>query len=134
MTAHASPSAGNVRVLVVEDEPLAAEAHAAYTQRVTGFEVVGVAHSATEAARMLGEREVDLVINTPRGGPGARADGYEIRAAAVRAGVPCMTTIEAGQAAAAAIASQLASAPRPLQDRGAPGVSGGAFRPGAATV
>lgn len=62
MTAHASPSAGNVRVLVVEDEPLAAEAHAAYTQRVTGFEVVGVAHSATEAARMLGEREVDLVL------------------------------------------------------------------------
>jgi response regulator of citrate/malate metabolism len=55
-------STSNVRVLVVEDEPLVAEAHAAYTSRVAGFEVVGVAHSATEAARMLGEREVDLVL------------------------------------------------------------------------
>ena len=52
----------SVRVLVVEDEPLVAEAHAEYTRRVAGFDVVGVAHSATEAARMLGDREVDLVL------------------------------------------------------------------------
>ena len=52
----------NVRVLVVEDEPLAAEAHAEYTRRVEGFEVVGIAHSATEASRLLGELSVDLVL------------------------------------------------------------------------
>ncbi len=36
--------------------------------------------------------EVQLVINTPFG-RGARTDGYFIRTAAVRAGVPCITTI-----------------------------------------
>ena len=45
--------------------------------------------------------QVDLVINTPFGGPGKpgpRRDGYEIRTAAVRRGLPCVTTI-AGLAA-----------------------------------
>jgi hypothetical protein len=37
--------------------------------------------------------DVDLVFNTPRGGIGPRADGYEIRTAAVRHGVPCITTL-----------------------------------------
>ena len=40
-------------MLVVEDEALAAEAHAAYTARVEGFEVAGIARSAAEAARFL---------------------------------------------------------------------------------
>jgi hypothetical protein len=48
--------------------------------------------------------------------------------------VPCITTIEAGRAAAAAIASRTASAPRPLQDQGRPGAAERAFRPGAARV
>ncbi len=46
--------------------------------------------------------QVDLVINTPfgeSGQPGPRRDGYEIRTAAVRRRVPCITTI-AGLAAA----------------------------------
>ena len=52
-----------IRVLVVEDEARAAEAHAAYTARVEGFEVAGVARSATEAARFLGtDRHVDLIL------------------------------------------------------------------------
>ncbi|CUR55767.1 Two component response regulator of citrate/malate metabolism [metagenome] len=52
-----------VRVLVVEDEALAAEAHAAYVSRVSGFEVAGVARSATEAARHLaGDAGVDLIL------------------------------------------------------------------------
>ena len=46
---------------------------------------------------LIAEGGIDLVVNTPRGGPGARTDGYEIRAAAVRAGIPCITTIEAGR-------------------------------------
>ena len=47
---------------------------------------------------------VDLVINTPVG-TGARADGYEIRAAAVTRGIPCITTMAGGMAAARAIAA-----------------------------
>ncbi len=46
--------------------------------------------------------EVDLIVNTPFGSPGQsgpRLDGYEIRTAAVRRGVPCVTTV-AGLAAA----------------------------------
>ncbi|MGB0095364.1 MAG: carbamoyl-phosphate synthase large subunit [Solirubrobacteraceae bacterium] len=48
--------------------------------------------------------EVDLVVNTPRG-TGARSDGYEIRTAAVARGIPCITTMAGGMAAARAIAS-----------------------------
>ncbi len=47
--------------------------------------------------------EVDLVINTPVG-TGARVDGYEIRAAAIARGIPCITTMTGGMAAARAIA------------------------------
>jgi carbamoyl-phosphate synthase large subunit len=37
--------------------------------------------------------EVDLVLNTPKGGGGQRIDGYEIRTAAVSHGIPCITTL-----------------------------------------
>ena len=47
--------------------------------------------------------DVDLVINTPTG-TAARSDGYEIRRAAVARGIPCITTIAGGMAAARAIA------------------------------
>jgi carbamoyl-phosphate synthase large subunit len=46
--------------------------------------------------------DVDMVVNTPFGSPGnsgPRLDGYEIRTAAVAAGVPCITTVP-GMAAA----------------------------------
>jgi len=43
----------NVRVLVVDDETLTAEAHAEYVRRLDGFELAGVATSGTEAIRML---------------------------------------------------------------------------------
>jgi carbamoyl-phosphate synthase large subunit len=48
--------------------------------------------------------DVDLVINTPVG-TGARADGWEIRAAAVTRRIPCITTMAGGMAAARAIAA-----------------------------
>ncbi|HWK27517.1 MAG TPA: carbamoyl-phosphate synthase large subunit [Solirubrobacter sp.] len=48
--------------------------------------------------------DVDLVINTPTG-TAARSDGYEIRRAAIARGVPSMTTIAGGMAAARAIAA-----------------------------
>jgi carbamoyl-phosphate synthase large subunit len=52
-------------------------------------------------ARIL-DGQVDLIVNTPFGSPGQsgpRVDGYEIRTAAVRRGIPCVTTIQ-GLAAA----------------------------------
>ena len=52
-----------VRVLVVEDEEIAASAHAAFVERVAGFELVGVARSAGEALRLLARGDpVDLVL------------------------------------------------------------------------
>ena len=42
-----------IRVLVVEDEPIAARAHKAYVERVAGFSVAAVAHSRMEAERAL---------------------------------------------------------------------------------
>ena len=53
----------SVRVLVVEDEEVAAEAHATYTARVEGFEVAGTARSAGDAARFLAaDADVDLIL------------------------------------------------------------------------
>src|SRR5437588_12539858 len=48
--------------------------------------------------------DVDLVVNTPVG-TGARTDGYEIRTAAIAHGIPCITTMAGGMAAARAIAA-----------------------------
>jgi len=53
---------------------------------------------------LIRKRRCDLVINTPTGS-GARADGYEIRTAAVRHGIPCVTTMTGATAAARAIAA-----------------------------
>ena len=57
--------------------------------------------------------EVGLVVNTPTGS-GARTDGWEIRAAATTRGVPCVTTMSGGLAAARAIASARSGAPAPI--------------------
>ncbi|MBV9716486.1 MAG: carbamoyl-phosphate synthase large subunit [Solirubrobacterales bacterium] len=57
--------------------------------------------------------EVDLVVNTPVG-TGARADGYEIRAAAVARGIPCVTTMTGAIAAARAIAANRRGDPEVL--------------------
>ncbi|MFI2368935.1 response regulator [Streptomyces sp. NPDC018833] len=51
-----------IRVLVVEDDPVAADAHALYVGRVPGFAVVGVAHSRAEAVRALERGGVDLLL------------------------------------------------------------------------
>ncbi len=57
--------------------------------------------------------EVDLVINTPVG-TGARADGWEIRSAAIARGIPCVTTMTGGMAAARAIAAARRGEPEVL--------------------
>src|SRR5205085_4685873 len=60
---------------------------------------------------------VDMVINTPTGS-GARADGYEIRRAAIARGIPCITTMTGASAAQRAIRAvrEAAPEPRPLQE------------------
>jgi response regulator of citrate/malate metabolism len=57
----------NIRVLVVEDEAIAAAAHAAYVGRLTGFELAGTAPDGQSALRLLGEfaaagNPVELVL------------------------------------------------------------------------
>jgi carbamoyl-phosphate synthase large subunit len=75
-----------------------------------------VAEGAPHVGQMIARGEIALVVNTPSGG-GARGDGAAIRAAAVRAGIPCITTMEAAEAAAAALATPSgAGPPIALQD------------------
>jgi carbamoyl-phosphate synthase large subunit len=58
----------------------------------------------TTVVDLIETGEIDLVINIPRG-RGARSDGYEIRRAALRQGVPTMTNAAAAHAAVQAIAN-----------------------------
>jgi carbamoyl-phosphate synthase large subunit len=63
----------------------------------------------TVVTRIL-EGEVDLIVNTPFGSPGQtgpRLDGYEIRTAAVRRGVVCVTTVSGLSAAVQGIESTI---------------------------
>jgi response regulator of citrate/malate metabolism len=66
-----SDRGAGVRVLIVEDDELSAQAHAAYVRRTAGFEVAGVARSSVEALRLLrNEPDVHLVLldmNLPDG-------------------------------------------------------------------
>ncbi|HEY4418326.1 MAG TPA: carbamoyl-phosphate synthase large subunit, partial [Pseudonocardia sp.] len=62
--------------------------------------------------------EVDMIINTPYGNSGPRVDGYEIRAAAVSRGVPCVTTVQGAAAAVQGIEAMIGGTigVRSLQD------------------
>jgi response regulator of citrate/malate metabolism len=51
-----------LRVLVVEDEPVAASAHAEYVRRIPGFELASIARTGQEALRALSSQQVDLVL------------------------------------------------------------------------
>jgi carbamoyl-phosphate synthase large subunit len=61
---------------------------------------------------------VDMIINTPHGNSGPRIDGYEIRAAAVSRGIPCITTVQGAAAAVQGIEALIAGriGVRSLQD------------------
>ncbi len=64
----------------------------------------------------------DLVVNTPDG-MGARSDGYRIREAAIRARVPCVTTMAGAAAAVEAIAGARREEALSLQERVATGTA-----------
>ncbi|MGZ8666182.1 MAG: carbamoyl-phosphate synthase large subunit, partial [Solirubrobacterales bacterium] len=118
------PSSGSVFVTVTDtDKPAATQIAARFCD--LGFEVIATGGTAQAIAAMgvpvrrinkihegsphvvdlIRERHCDLVINTPTGS-GARADGQEIRTAAVREGIPCITTMTGASAAVRAIAAR----------------------------
>jgi response regulator of citrate/malate metabolism len=60
----------DLRVLVVEDDPVAAEAHRVYVDRLPGFVCIGLAGTAARALHVLSREQVDLVLldmNLPDG-------------------------------------------------------------------
>ena len=115
------PSEGTVFITVTDtDKPAATQLAALFCDM--GFRIIATRGTAQAISRMgvpvttinklsdgsphvvdyIRDRQLDLVINTPTGG-GARSDGYEIRTAAVRHGIPCLTTLTGASAAARAI-------------------------------
>jgi carbamoyl-phosphate synthase large subunit len=117
------PSAGTVFLTVADGDKAAATGIATQLHDL-GFRLIATRGTAAALHRMgipalainkIGEGsphvvdwiergDVDLVINTPVG-TGARADGYEIRNAAVMHRIPCVTTMSGAFAAVRAIAA-----------------------------
>jgi len=51
-----------INTLIVEDDPVLAEAHRQFAERVPGFAVAGVAHLGQEALRVVATRPVDVLL------------------------------------------------------------------------
>lgn len=66
--------------------------------------VVKVGEGPKDTVERIESGEVHLVVNTPRGRR-ARGDGSKIRQASIRAGIPCITTIQGALAAARSLRS-----------------------------
>ncbi|MBR7828266.1 response regulator [Actinospica sp. MGRD01-02] len=62
MTTDRSLPTPPINTLIVEDDPILAEAHRAFTERVPGFAVAGVAHLGTDALRLVATRPVDVLL------------------------------------------------------------------------
>jgi len=119
----ALPQGGTVFITVTDMDKAAATGLATLLHGL-GFRIIATGGTAQAISRMgipveainkiqdgsphvldyVERGEVDLVINTPTGS-GARSDGYEIRNAATRRGIPCITTITGASAAARAISA-----------------------------
>jgi response regulator of citrate/malate metabolism len=56
------PSPPPIKTLVVEDDPVLAEGHREFTERVPGFTIAGVAHLGGDALRMVATRSVDVLL------------------------------------------------------------------------
>ncbi len=128
---HVLPDRGRVFVSLADrDKPMGLAVAQAFV--MLGFELLATGgtsrfldHHAVpnervnkigEGSRDIGERiangEVDLVVNTPRGGR-ARSDGYAIRRAARSQSVPCVTTIPGALAMARSLRSGPGAIMRP---------------------
>ena len=117
------PDEGTVFLTVADGDKPAATGIASLLHDL-GFEIIATRGTAQSLRRMgipatainklnegpnnvvdwIERGAVDLVINTPTG-TRARSDGYEIRSAAIARGIPCITTMSGGLAAARAIIS-----------------------------
>ncbi len=85
---------------------------------VSAMPVAKIDEGKPDVVDLVSEGKVDLVFNTPAGRDRYRADGYQIRHAAVGHGVPCITTLSGAVAAVQGIESS-GTGPvevRPLQD------------------
>ncbi|MCX6393233.1 MAG: carbamoyl-phosphate synthase large subunit [Solirubrobacterales bacterium] len=123
------PDGGTVFLSVTEGDKVLAGALASQLHDL-GFRIIATRGTAEAVARMgipaqpinkipegsphivdlIQAGEVRLIVNTPTGS-GARTDGWEIRSAAVASGIPCITTMAGGLAAARAIAAARSAAP-----------------------
>jgi len=79
--------------------------------------ILKVSEGSPNVVDRIDAGDVDMVINTPTGS-GARADGYEIRRAAIGRGIPCITTMTGASAAQRAIRAAREAPPevRSLQE------------------
>jgi carbamoyl-phosphate synthase large subunit len=128
------PAAGRVFISVCDRDKPAATMLAALLQSL-GFDLVATGGTARALGRigipvtpvakigegapnvvdLIRQGTVSLVVNTPAG-RGARADGYEIRQAAIAHRIPCITTLAGASAAVQSIAQARAVPPWALQD------------------
>lgn len=85
---------------------------------VAATPVAKIDEGKPDVVDLVTEGKVDLVLNTPAGRDRYRADGYQIRTAAVSHGVPCITTLSGAVAAAQGIEASASSgiSVRPLQE------------------
>jgi carbamoyl-phosphate synthase large subunit len=96
---------GTHRALVlngIDSEPVLK--HTVGQQMRAEMDAAGIEGAVTTIVDLIEAGEIGMVINIPRG-RGARSDGYEIRRAALRRGVPTMTNAAAAHAAVQAIAN-----------------------------
>ncbi len=126
------PTTGTVFLTVTDPDKPAAVGIASLLHDI-GFRIVATGGTAQAISRMgipverlnkiqegspnvvdlVQQGDVDLIINTPTG-TAARSDGYEIRRAGVARGIPVITTLTGGMAAARAIAAARHGAPAVL--------------------
>jgi carbamoyl-phosphate synthase large subunit len=100
-----------IRELVNLGFEVAATEGTAETLRRNGIEarvVAKLAEGGAHVGDLIARGEVALIVNTPAGS-GPRRDGDYIRTAAVKFGVPCITTMAGLQAAVQGIAELIAS-------------------------
>jgi carbamoyl-phosphate synthase large subunit len=98
----------SARTLVALGFEIYSTAGTAELLQATGIPATAVAklgEGSPDVVDLVNDGKVDLVFNTPAGRDRYRSDGYEIREATVRHGIPCITTLTGAIAAVHGIAA-----------------------------